>query len=84
MCAHDAQRLLRGSYAAADSAFVLANPTPTSFIFDCWQTTTGLRDTFAMATRLPGQARPPGHAQPGGPRGPVMDAHRSAAQRAQR
>lgn len=73
-----------GSYAAADSAFVLTNPTPTGFVFDCWQTTAALRDTFAMATRLPSHARPPGHAQLGGPRGPDLNAHQSAAQRTQR
>ena len=70
-----------GSYAAADLAFVLANPTPAGFVFDRWQITAALRDTFVMPTRLPGHARPPGHAQPGGPRGPGLDAHRSAAQR---
>ena len=47
-----------GSYAAANSAYVLANPTPADFVFDRWQITVALRDTFAMATRLPGQARP--------------------------
>ena len=40
-----------GSYAAADSTFVLANPTPAGFVFDRWQITAALRDTFAMATR---------------------------------
>ena len=47
-----------GSYEAADSAFVLTNPTPAGFVFDRWQITAALRDTFAMATRLPSHARP--------------------------
>ncbi|MBC8083699.1 MAG: hypothetical protein H7Z21_10850, partial [Hymenobacter sp.] len=47
-----------GPYAAADSVFVLANPTPTGFVFDYWQTTVVLRDTFAVPTRLAMPARP--------------------------
>lgn len=58
MCAHGAQRLWRRSHTAADSAFVLVNPTPAGFIFDRWHTTAALRATFVMATRLPGHARP--------------------------
>ena len=40
-----------GSYAAADSAFVLTNPTPADFVFDRWQTTAALRNTFVMHAR---------------------------------
>ena len=37
---------------------MLTNPTPAGFVFDRWQITAALRDTFAMATRLPSHARP--------------------------
>ena len=40
-----------GSYAAADSAFVLTNPTPADFVFDRWQTTAALRNTLAISAR---------------------------------
>ncbi|WP_310394645.1 T9SS type A sorting domain-containing protein [Hymenobacter sp.] len=47
-----------GAYAAGDTAFVLANPTPAGFVFDYWQTTAALRDTFAVPTRLAMPAQP--------------------------
>ena len=40
-----------GSYAAADSAFVLTNPTPADFVFDRWQTTAALRNILAISAR---------------------------------
>jgi len=39
-----------GKYPAGDSVFVLANPTPENFIFERWNTTVALSDTFCVAT----------------------------------
>ncbi|WBA44118.1 T9SS type A sorting domain-containing protein [Hymenobacter canadensis] len=46
-----------GTYAPADTAYVLANPTPAGQVFDRWLATPAavLSDTFAVATRV----RPP-------------------------
>jgi hypothetical protein len=41
-----------GTYASGDSVYVLANPTPTNFVFNKWTSNAAMVDTFCVANKL--------------------------------